>query len=204
MLASKQTSALLIAAALCITNDVRAADHLNPCSDSLQDYYAQIEARMHQAAPGKALWKITVIPSFQPEWGIRAIRSGDDYELTVVRFDRSIWNSAWVKTGPNQMKHDLSVVRVRPETTMRKISAHLFGELEAAIRHSIEETDAPDASELLVDSVTLRFELGESACGETQTLDRTKQTGRLAAIALALCNPQGEDEILHMLAELRR
>jgi hypothetical protein len=203
------SSVVLIAAAFCVTTDASAADHLTPCANGLQDYYAQIETRIRQAAPDQALWKITVFPSFQPEWGIRATRSGDDYELTVVRFDRSIWDSAWVKTGRNEVKHDLSAVRARTQRVIRKISAHLFSELEAAIRGSIEEAasvDADDLNEIVetVDGVTFRFEVGESACGETHTLDRAKRAGRLAAIVLALCNPPAEDEILHMLDELPR
>ena len=114
-----------------------------------------------------------------------------------------------MKTGRNEVKHDLSAVRARAQTTTRKISAHLFSELEAAIRRSIEaaaSVEADDLNEIVetIDGVTFRFEVGESACGQTHTLDRAKRTGRLAAIVLALCNPPAEDEIFHMLDELRR
>jgi len=61
------SSVLLMAAAFCVTTDASAADHLTPCADGLQDYYAQIETRIRQAAPDEALWKITVFPPFQAE-----------------------------------------------------------------------------------------------------------------------------------------
>jgi hypothetical protein len=55
-----------------------------------------------------------------------------------------------------------------------------------------------------IDGFTFRFEVGESACGETHTLDREKEAGRLTAIVLALCNPRTEDEIFVMLDKLQR
>jgi hypothetical protein len=133
---------------------------------------------------------------------------GDDYELTVVRLDRSLWSTGWAKTGRNEFKRDLSSSPARPRATTHKISARLFTELESAIRRSIEaarvpaETNLADA--LNLHGVLFRFEVAGSGCGETRPLDWGEtEAGKLAAIVLALCNPSDENRIFHMLDELQ-
>jgi hypothetical protein len=201
MRARKLLCALLKAATLCIAPHAYAADHFTPCTDGVNEYYARVETLIRRAAPGNALWKVTVFPSFREEWGIRATQRGDDYELTVVRFDRSIWNSGWVKTGRNEMKHDASIARARAQTTTHKISAHLFNELDAQIRRSIAAARPND--ELILDGVIFRFEVAGSGCGEARSFDRETRAGMLALIALQLCNPSDEGEIFRMLDEIK-
>jgi hypothetical protein len=159
--------------------------------------YGLAEARIRRAAPDVTLWQATVYPSStQGEWGIRAIRMGDVYELTVVRLDRSLWGTGWAKTKRNEFKRDLSSSPARPRATTHKISARLFTELESAIRRSIEAARVPHetslADALNLHGVLFRFEVAGSGCGET-----------LAAIVLALCNPSDENRIFHMLYELQ-
>jgi len=126
---------------------------------------------------------------------------GDDYELTVVRFDRSVWDAGWVGSRGNEMKHDPSIARPRARAITHKISARLFGELELQIRRSIEA--ARSNNELSLDGVTFRFEVPDCACGETQTFDRQTRAGKLVAIVLALCDPSDESKIFRMLDELQ-
>lgn len=193
------SAALLIAAAFCVTTDTRATEHLTPCTDGLKEYATEVETLMQQAAPAEALWKVTVFPVRQPEWSIRATRLDDGYELTVVRFDRSPANAGWVESRRDELKGDSLFTRVRPRVTTRKISARLFGALEAEIRRSVE-TARPNENtldDIALDSPGFRFEV-TSACGETW------RTSKLVRIVLALCNPPGEDEIFRMLDELRR
>jgi hypothetical protein len=206
MRATKLLGALLIAATFCITTDADAADHLTPCTDGLKEYYAQVETLMRQAAPDDALWKVTVFPPSQPEWSIRATRLDDGYELTVVRFDRSLWDAGWITTRRNELRHDPSIARAQPRATTHKISARLFSELEAEIRRSTEAARPNEniLDDIVLDSVIFRFEVADSGCGEAHTLDRTTRTGKLVAIVLALCNPPGEDAIFRWLDELRR
>jgi hypothetical protein len=123
---------------------------------------------------------------------------GDDYELTIVRLDRSLWSTGWAKTGRNEFKRDLSSSPARPQMTTHKVSARLFTELESAIRRSIEaarvpaETNLADA--LNLHGVLFRFEVAGSGCGETRPLDWGEtEAGKLAAIVLALCNPSDEN-----------
>jgi hypothetical protein len=209
MYATKLLGALLTAAPFFITTNATAAENLAPCTHFGDEYYGLVEARMRRAAPLDTLWQATVYPtSTQAEWGIRAIRIGDDYELTVVRLDRSLWSTGWAKTGRNEFKRDLSSSPAQPRATTRKISARLFTELQSAILRSIEAARVP-TERSLADAVNLhgilfRFEVAGSGCGETRPLDwgETK-AGKLAAIVLALCNPSDENRIFHMLDELK-
>jgi hypothetical protein len=209
MCATKLLAALLTAAPLFIATNATAAEHLAPCTHVGDEYYGLVEARIHRAVPGDTLWQATVYPSStQAEWGIRAIRMADDYELMVVRFDRSLWSTGWAKTGRSEFKRDLSSSPAQPRVTRYKISARLFTELEAAIRRSIQAARVP-AEPNLADSLNLhgvlfRFEVAGSGCGEARPLDWGEtEAGKLAAIILALCNPSDENRIFHLLNELQ-
>jgi hypothetical protein len=209
MCATKLLAALLTAAPLFFATNAVAAENLAPCTHFGDEYYELVEARIHRAAPGDTLWQATVYtPSTQAEWGVRAIRMADDYELMVVRLDRSLWSTGWAKTGRNEFKRDLSKSPAQPRVTTYKISARLFTGLESAIRRSIEAARIP-AETSLADSLNLhgvlfRFEVAGSGCGETRPLDWGEtEAGKLAAIVLALCNPSDENRIFHMLDELR-
>jgi hypothetical protein len=209
MCTTKLLAALLMATPLLIATNATAAEHLAPCTDLGDDYYRQVEARIRQAAPGDTLWQATVYPpSTQAEWGIRATRMADDYELTVVRLDRSLWGTGWAKAGRNEFKRDLSNSPAQPRVTPYKISARLFTRLESAIRRSIQAARIPAETSLVdslnLDGVLFRFEVAGSGCGETRTLDSGKsEAGKLAAIVLALCNPSDENRIFHLLDELQ-
>jgi hypothetical protein len=209
MCATKLLGALLTAAAFFIATNATAAENLAPCTHFGDEYYGLVEARIRRAAPDETLWQATVYPSStQGEWGIRATRMGDDYELTVVRLDRSLWGTGWAKTGRNEFKRDLSSSPARPRATKHKISARLFTELESAIRRSIEAARVPDetslANALNIDGVLFRFEVAGSGCGETRPPDwGATEAGKLAAIVLALCNPSDENRIFRMLDELQ-
>lgn len=209
MCATKLLAALLTAAPFFLATNATAAENLAPCTDFGDDYYGQVEARIRRAVPGDTLWQATVYPpSTQPEWGIRVIRIADDYELMVVRLDRSLWGTGWVKTGRNEFKRDLSKSPAQPRVTSYKISARLFTKLDSAIRRSIENARIP-AETSLADSLNLhgvlfRFEVAGSGCGETRPLDWGEtEAGKLAAIVLALCNPSDENRIFHLLDELQ-
>jgi hypothetical protein len=200
---------LLTAAALFIATNATAAEKLAPCTHFGAEYYWQVEARIRRVAPDDTLWQVTVYPpSTQGEWGIRASRAGNDYELTVVRLDRSLWATGWARTGRNKFKRDLSSSPARPLAIKHRISARLFTELEAAIRRSIEGARMPDetslADALNLHGMLFRFEVARSGCGETRPLDWGEtEAGKLAAIVLALCNPSDESRIFHLLDELQ-
>ena len=205
MRARALSTALVIAAAFCAATDVRAADHLTPCTHTLSDYYAQVESLMHQAAPGEALWKVTVFPPSRPEWSVRAIRVGDGYELSVVRFDRSFWDSGWTWTKRDGMRRDPGIAKARPRAVTRKISARLFAELDAQIHRAIEGAHPNEnvLDDVVVDSTEFRFETARPTCGTVRTFDENGKVDRLVNIVLALCNPPGGDAtILRMLHEL--
>ena len=209
MCATKLLAALLTAAPLLIATNATAAENLAPCTHLGDEYYGLVEARIRRAAPGDTLWQATVYPSStQAEWGVRAIRMADDYELMVVRLDRSLWSTGWAKTGRKEFKRDLSSSPAQPRATTYKISARLFTGLESAIRRSIQAARIP-AETNLADSLNLhgvlfRFEVAGLGCGETRPLDWDKtEAGKLAAIVLALCNPSDENRIFHLLDELQ-
>ena len=209
MYPTKLLAGLLMAAPFFIATNATAAENLAPCTHLGDEYYSLIEARIRRAALGDTLWQATVYPpSTQPEWGIRAIRMADDYELMVVRFDRSLWSTGWAKTGRNEFKRDLSNSPAQPRVTQYKISARLFTELESAIRRSIKAARIPAETNLAdvlnLHGVLFRFEVAGSGCGETRPLDWGEtEAGKLAAIVLALCNPPDENRIFHMLDELQ-
>ncbi len=205
MWARALSAALLIAATFCAASAAHAADHLTPCTDTLSDYYAQVETLMHQAAPDEALWKVTVFPPSRPEWSVRATRVGEGYELSVVRFDRSFWDSGWTWTKREGMRRDPSIAKARPHAITRKISARLFAELDARIRQSIAAARPNEniLDDVVVDSTEFRFEAAGPTCGTVRTFDENGKIDGLVNIVLALCNPPGgEDTILRMLDAL--
>jgi len=206
MPAGKTLAAVMLAVAS--LGSVHAADHLIPCTELLSDYYTRVQTVMSQAAPGEALWKVTVFPQRggKGEWSVRATRLDDGYALTVVRFDRSLWDASWSTTPDNQFKRDSSAARVEPSTTTRKISARLFNELDAQIRAAIENAGPEDNS--LDDIVGMhnpefRFEAAGS-CANTRLSHRDSQIDRLINIVLMLCNPPKEEKILRKLHQTER
>ncbi len=189
---------------LFVASSALAAEKLAPCDHYGEEYYAVVEARMRQAAPDDALWQVTVYPPSMAEWSIRARRVGNDYELTTVRLDRSLWDTGWATSGRSGLERNLASSPARATAITHRISSHLFAELEAAIRRSVAGAGVPDkanlADEINLHGVLFRFEVAGGGCGETRPLDWSEtETGRLAAIVLALCNPADEERILRML-----
>jgi len=203
----KGLAAILIAATCCASNLAQAADHLTPCKDTLSDYYTRVETLMSQAAPGEALWKVTVFPTRrQAEWSVRATRLDDGYALTVVRFDRSLWDASWSASPDNHFHRDTSTAKAEPHAITRKISPRLFAELEAQIRQAVE-TARPNENtldDIVVDSPEFRFETPGPRCAHTFSFDEGTRVDKLVGIVLQLCNLPAESKLLRMLKDLER
>ena len=160
-----------------------AEERLAPCHDFLQEYERRVEAIAHEAMPGAVQFWVTVIPSFTPEWSVGVSVDAGHYFLTHVRFDRSLWHSSWVETGPNTATNDPSKGNAQAIATTTGISVELYRALHSEWDMSIK---AARPSELLgLDGVTVNFRLPGECAGAWSPAPATRN-GKLVALVSAL------------------
>ena len=179
----RYVKAILIIAALLSAPQVRAEDHLAPCSDFLNGYESRVDAIAHGATPGTIDFWVTVIPSFEPEWSVGVSTDGDQHSLTYVVFDKSLWQGGWISQGPTSMRHDPSAGRVKPRAKTAPISHSLYQGLRSEWERSIKSSRP---SEIIgVDGVSYNFKLPDQ-CASAWSPKPDTRNGRLVALVEAL------------------
>jgi hypothetical protein len=176
---------------------------------SLVDYESRVEAISRGAMPGEVEFWVTVIPSFQPEWGVGTSADGGHYFVTHVVFQRSLWADSLVESGPTAMAYDFSKPRVGTVARTSSISAELYQALRSEWNRSID--GARPAEGLGLDGMTYKFQ-SPGRCASTLSPGPETRNGKLVDLVMALARladardealrAVGGDVVLRKLREL--
>jgi len=207
-----KTLSLILAIVIAALNTSAVADeHLEPCGNFLHEYESRIETISRGVIPGSIELSVTVIPSFEPEWSISVSIEKDIHYLTLVVFDQSLWQSSWVKTGPDTMKNDPSTGHATPKAKTTTISTEMYLALQTEWERSIK--DARSSDQIGLDGVTYKFNLSVDQCASAWSPRSTTRNGKLVAVVNALrdltevksnvVSSKREKAILQMLREIK-
>jgi hypothetical protein len=168
----------------CLTVTCAVADeHLEPCQGHLVEYESRVEALSRAAMPGDVEFFVTVIPSFQPEWSIGVSADKGQFFLTHVAFQRSLWGSSQVQTGPNTFGYDFQKPHILTTTKTANISAELHEALRSEWDRSI--AGARPSKRIGLDGVMFKFQLS-GRCGSAWSPDPETRNGKLINLVMAL------------------
>ena len=126
------------------SSDSEYSSHLEPCDDYIPEYRARVEELIASSQEGELVLAVNVYPSFAAEWGIRVVVRGDEYYLSALAFDGSLWGSSWVEIEPGQMVMDMNKAHVRVREDAVPISATLSSHLLEEWSRSLSDARAVD------------------------------------------------------------
>lgn len=126
--------------ALCLT---AVADGLAPCRDD--GFLDEVEGHIDAPHPGETVVSFTAIPSFQPEWGLRIIRTEDGFVLRSTEFRRSLWYDAYREVRPGRFGRIPELKQPDPIVHEVSLSQKLGTQLREFIVEEIDHADSADA-----------------------------------------------------------
>ena len=199
---------LLIVLASYGMNSQASDQILRPCETSLHEYVDAVESKALQKVPGILAASVTVMPSFEPEWKVATSQSKAIALLTYIVFDRSVWHSSWVKTGPRTKVNDPSSSQAKAIPFTVPISDQLYSLINSEWARSISAASPSD--DMGLDGETYNF-YALSHCASTWSPDRVSRDGRLVEIVYALralakrdktAQSKAEAQIITMLKQM--
>jgi hypothetical protein len=145
-----------------------AGDGFEPCeADVVEDdsYYVPLDSSINGPSEAKVSVSFTAIPSFDNEWGVRLIRSGDSVILRAVDFDFSVFHSAYQEIRPGTFARKPALARYDHSLHEVAIDHALARLLEEEIAQQIAGAD-PSNARCVFDGDSYYFRM-KGTCGST-------------------------------------
>ena len=150
---------------------------LEPC-EATDDYVSGLNKIIDNAVGQQSQLALTVIPSFQPEYGVRMV--GND--VYFVQLKTSFWYGSVVSDRPGHYHHDYASPHSQ-EVSVHKaaLSPDLANRIKQRYADAISSAKSSDNMGL--DGVTYRFALQTVGCGQTWTPAPETLDGQLVELA---------------------
>ena len=161
--------------ALCLT---AVADGLAPCRDD--GFLDEVEGHIDAPHPGETVVSFTAIPSFQPEWGLRIIRTEDGFVLRSTEFRRSLWYDAYREVRPGRFGRIPELKQPDPIVHEVSLSQKLGTQLREFIVEEIDHADSADAR-MGLDGESFYYS-ANGHCGSTWSPERGSRAARLVGL----------------------
>ncbi|MFL6708194.1 MAG: hypothetical protein ACJ8HI_08305 [Massilia sp.] len=176
---------------------------LEPCRAS-NVYIEGVDRIIDRAVGRSPELALTVLPSFEAEYGVRMI--GADVYLVQLR--RSFWARSVVADGPRSYHHDFRHVRVGTSIHQTSLSPEVAARVRQHYARAISA--AKQSVPVGLDGTTYRFVVKATGCGETWSPQAKSANGQLVALAellagharrgSSLSRRQSEEKILRAIA----
>lgn len=163
---------LLIAASCLIAGPAHALD---PCT--VDEQYAGAVDRIIDPAVGRrADLALSVIPSFQAEYGVRIV----EHEVYLVRLRPSFWTASIVKDRSGAYRHDFSRARVATSVHHASLDPGLAAHIK--LKYAAALTASTDPEGAGQDGIVYRFAALTLGCRQTWSPGRASLSGQLAEL----------------------
>lgn len=173
----KRLSVLLILAIGFLCSRGYAQSELEPCDNEFSgEYYARVDRVIAEAVGQRAQLKLTTIPSFEPESGVRLVGT----DVYFVKFLNSLWAEATSFDEAGYGHTDYAKPQITTEVNHAPLAPGLSKRVEQVFLQSIANTKKSD--ELRLDGVTYRFSTDKNSCGTTWSPDPESHSGRLVKV----------------------
>ncbi|HBN9513373.1 hypothetical protein [Pseudomonas aeruginosa] len=177
----KRLSVLLILAIGFLCSRGYAQSELEPCDNEFSgEYYARVDRVIAEAVGQRAQLKLTTIPSFEPESGVRLVGT----DVYFVRFLNSLWAEATSFDEAGYGHTDYAKPKITTEVRHAPLAPGLAKRVEQVFLQSIANTKKSD--DLRLDGVTYRFSADQNSCGATWSPDPESHSGHLVGLVKLL------------------
>lgn len=136
------------------------ASALEACRPA-DSYIGAVNKIIDTGVPSPTDLAVTVLPSFEAEYGVRMV--GNDIYLVQLR--PSFWESSVVKDGPGRYHHDFRRARVGVSIRKARLSSRVATRVRQKYANAVSKVKAAKAGG--IDGTTYRFVLRAVGCGET-------------------------------------
>lgn len=173
----KRLSVLLIIAIGFLCSRAYAQSELEPCGNEFSgEYYARVDRVIAEAVGQRAQLKLTTIPSFEPESGVRLVGT----DVYFVKFLNSLWAEATSFDEAGYGHTDYAKPRISTKVSHAALNTGIVKRVEQAFVQSI--VNAKKSDDLGLDGVTYRFSTDKNSCGTTWSPDPESRSGRLVKL----------------------
>jgi hypothetical protein len=190
--------------ALCLPATAGQIDQLSPDCREAGGFAVPIEAAFHKAIVGQPVIGVTVLPSFDVEWGIRVTRQSDGtYSLHYLTFAESVLHVP--QAGQS------GFVAPAPSTKTVMISVELARQLHDLVSNAINAAQKQDSGYDVLDGTDYLFRVNGQTCAEIANPPAKSQPASLVQLIYALRDlaiapvseqKRRERQILHRIQSL--
>lgn len=173
----------------------------------VDSYVGAVNKIIDTAVGGSTELALTVLPSFEAEYGVRMI--GNDVYLVQLR--PSFWESSVVVDGPGRYHHDFRRARVGVSIQKARLSSEVAKRVRQTYANAVSKVKGAKAGG--IDGTTYRFVLRAVGCGETWSPQPGSSDGSLvdlaellaahARLASPLSMRRSEAKILHAVSTVQ-
>jgi hypothetical protein len=136
-----------------------AQNALEPCRDRFADaYHARVAKTIDDAVIQPSSLRLTTLPSFQPESGLRLV----DTELYFVQFTSFFWADSYYRAADGSYRMDFARPKIATMVRHAPLSSMLARRVEQVYARAIAKAKHADGRGL--DGVTYAFSTPNGAC----------------------------------------